>query len=143
MLLCALFYKTLTLVTMKNKIQTREDIIRLVDTFYRKAIHDPLIGHFFTEVVHLDWDLHMPTMYDFWETVLLDQTSYKGNPILKHIELDQKARLTPAHFERWLTLWRETVHELFTGEKAEEAVKRAEMIRQLMQYKVEGRRETF
>jgi hemoglobin len=30
-----------------------------------------------------------------------------------------KVRLRSGHFERWLVLWRETVDELFAGERAE------------------------
>jgi hemoglobin len=32
-----------------------------------------------------------------------------------------KVRLRAGHFERWLALWRQTVDELFAGERAEEA----------------------
>jgi len=33
----------------------KSDIKVLVDSFYKKATLDPIIGHFFTEVVQLDF----------------------------------------------------------------------------------------
>ena len=123
-----------------KEIQSREDIIFLVDTFYKQVLTDEAIGYIFTEVAQLDWEKHMPVMYDFWETMLLGNMLYKGNPMLKHIALDQKEKLTARHFDRWIQLWRETLKKHFTGEKAEEAMQRAEMMRQLMQYKIEQSR---
>lgn len=123
-----------------REIRSREDIEFLVDTFYKKVLDDEVIGYIFTEVAKLDWDSHMPIMYDFWETMLLGNMLYKGNPMLKHIALDQKEKLTAQHFDRWIQLWRETLENHFTGEKATEAIQRAEMMRQLMQYKIEQSR---
>jgi len=123
-----------------REIRSREDIEFLVDTFYKKVLDDEVIGYIFTEVAKLDWDKHMPIMYDFWETMLLGNMLYKGNPMLKHIALDQKEKLTAPHFDRWTQLWRETLKSHFTGEKAAEAIQRAEMMRQLMQYKIEQSR---
>ena len=120
-------------------IQSRNDIITLVDRFYEKVLVDDVIGIFFTQVVKLDWDKHMPVMYDFWESTLLDAATYKGNPMLKHIALNQKMPLKKEHFERWLALWEETVQENFLGAKAEEAVNKAQQIAGLMQYKVGGK----
>ncbi|WP_420578120.1 group III truncated hemoglobin [Ekhidna sp.] len=119
-------------------ITTRKDIELLVDKFYEQVIEDDTIGIFFTEVVKLDWNVHIPIMYDFWETILLDNMVYKGNPMLKHIQLNQKKKLQPQHFERWLELWETTVNNHFEGPKAEEAISRAKQIASLMKYKVEN-----
>ncbi|MCB9230717.1 MAG: group III truncated hemoglobin [Bacteroidia bacterium] len=121
---------------MKQDIQTGEDIRQLVDTFYKKAISDPVIGHFFTQVVQLDFDLHMPVMYSFWESVLLGQAGYKGNPMLKHLELNKKSPLEKYHFDRWMSLWEETLDELFSGKTADQARQRAANLRHLMEYKI-------
>ncbi|MEN7550312.1 group III truncated hemoglobin [Rapidithrix thailandica] len=126
---------------MKEDINNRAAIEQLIHCFYTKAIQDPLIGHFFIKVVQLDWEAHIPVICDFWETVLLDKIVYKGNPIVKHIDLDRKATLQQVHFERWVELFEETVNELFEGEKAEEAKKRAQLMSQLMFYKVEKSRD--
>jgi hemoglobin len=47
--------------------------------------------------------------------------SYQGNPFSKHIQL----KINAAHFERWLTLFHQTVDELFAGDKAQETKDRA------------------
>lgn len=123
---------------MKHDISTRADIELLVDRFYEKVLRNEAIKHFFNDVVKLDWSTHIPTMYNFWETMLLGSINYKGNPMTKHIELNRKATMGREHFDTWLKLWRETIDEHFTGSKANEAKARAESISQLMLYKIQG-----
>ena len=117
-------------------IQHRKDIEYLIDEFYKRVKTDELIGFFFTEVIKIDWDRDMPIMYDFWETTLLGKMKYKGNPMSKHIALNQKEPMNPEHFERWLELWETTVLENFNGAKADEAVQRANQIGELMKFMV-------
>ena len=117
-------------------IETRSDIEFLVDEFYKKVIQDEQIGIFFNQVIQLDWEAHIPIMYDFWETTLLGNPKYKGNPMQVHIELNKKENLKPEHLERWLELWKVTTQNHFIGEKADEAVRKAEQIGKLMQLKV-------
>ena len=81
-------------------------IRRLVNDFYDVAKRDALLGPIFAERVP-DWGRHLPTMYDFWSTVVFRSARYAGRPFEKH---EQIAELTPAHFERWLTLWRAAVN---------------------------------
>jgi len=118
-------------------IEDRQDIKLLVDAFYKEVVNDDLIGHFFTKVIPLDLDIHLPVMYDFWETTLLGNIKYKGNPMVKHIELSRKEPLNPEHFERWLSLWGTAVTENFDGPKAKEAIERANLIAELMKFKVQ------
>jgi len=122
---------------MEKDIGTRQDIETLVNAFYRKVVVDEKIGYFFNNVVQLSWEKHMPTMYNFWETVLLDNITYKGNPILKHIELNMLEALKKEHFTRWLFLWKETVDELFKGPMAKTAKSKADQMAALMMYKIE------
>lgn len=121
---------------MLKEIENREDIVKLVDAFYTKVLSDQLIGYIFEEVVQLDWNHHIPTMYDFWETTLLHKPTYKGNPMKVHIDLDKKEKLSPQHFERWLRLFSDTVDELFKGDKADLAKTRALSIATMMQIKI-------
>lgn len=120
-----------------NDITNRNDIELLVDRFYQKVVTDPVIGHFFTSVIHLSWEVHIPIMVSFWETVLLGVTAYKGNPMIKHIELNKLAKLEPHHFDRWLQLWKETVHENFAGPVAGLAVSKAQNIAVIIQQKID------
>ena len=128
---------------MKQDIQNRADIEVLVDSFYKKVLQNEVIGHFFTEVVKISWEHHMPIMYSFWESVLLGVAGYKGNPVLKHITLHQKEKLTQTHFSEWKRLFFETLDELFEGEKVEEAKKKVEMMERLMLYKIEASEGRF
>jgi len=120
-----------------NDIKNREDIEFLIDEFYKQVVKDDVIGFFFTQIVKLDFEKHIPTMYDFWETTLLGKMKYKGNPMVKHIELNDKEPLTSIHFERWLQLWEETLSKHFNGPKAQEALKRAKQIGELMKFKIQ------
>jgi hemoglobin len=117
-------------------IHSKDNIDFLVNTFYKRAIADPLIGHFFTDIVQLNFEHHLPLIISFWDSMLLGANTYKGNPMIKHIELNEKSELLPAHFERWLELWQQSVTENFEGTKANEAVARAKSIALLMQYKI-------
>lgn len=120
-----------------KELENREDIEFLVDTFYKKIIVDDKIGFFFTKVIKLDWNKHIPAMYDFWETTLLGVAKYKGNPMLKHIDLNAMEKLNAEHFERWLSLWKETIQGNFVGEISEQAIKKADQIGGLIKFKIE------
>lgn len=121
-----------------NDITNRKDIERLVNEFYSKALVDEQIGHFFSKVVELNLTHHIPTICDFWEMVLFDTGGYKANLMEKHFELHRKSPIREKHFDRWLILWEETVSNLYTGPKADEAKQRAKSIAGVMQLKIES-----
>ncbi len=120
-----------------KEIESREDIQLLVELFYEKVKQDSLIGHIFNNAENFNWETHIPIMINFWETILLDKATYRGNPMLTHIHLNKRNPLTAEHFERWKQLFFETLDEQFTGEKAQEAKNRANTMALLMQYKIE------
>lgn len=122
-------------------ICSREDIDFLIIAFYQSALKDPVIGHFFTEVVDLNLETHLPVISDFWESILLGRPVYRGNPMLKHLDLARKSPLKPEHMSRWLQLWEQTLVENFHGEKANLALERAQGIGRLMLFKIEGLKE--
>lgn len=119
-----------------NDITKREDIEFLVKAFYEKVTADDVIGYIFTDVMQLDFEVHIPHICDFWESVLLGNMIYRGNPMLKHIALHQKEKLTPTHFERWISIWESTVNTHFEGSIADDAIKRAQLMGDLMQFKI-------
>jgi len=102
---------------------TEAALARLVDRFYAKVRHDPLIGPIFNAAVH-DWDEHLEKLAGFWSSVMLTTGRYKGNPFGEH----QKHPLTPQMFERWLALWDETTGEMFEPEAAAQLRFRAQRI---------------
>ncbi len=118
-------------------IETRADIILLVDAFYAKVKSNSVLGYIFTDVAALDFDTHLPKMYDFWCSMLLGEQSYSGNPMTPHIVLSQKVKLSSDHFDEWLLLFNQTVGALFEGDKATEAKYRAKNIAGLMLHKIE------
>ncbi len=125
----------------KRDIKDRDDIQLLIDTFYSKVRTDELIGTFFTDVVSINWETHMPKMYDFWEGILFGVGKYRGNPITAHIDLDKKKALNPAHFTRWKKLFFETIDALFKGQRATLIKDRVTTMEQLMLYKIKMSRE--
>ena len=49
----------------KNReIKNKEDIILLVDEFYKKANKDPLLGPVFNDIAKVNWEKHLPIMYN-------------------------------------------------------------------------------
>jgi len=121
---------------MKSDIETRQDVELLVNEFYNKVRADDSLNYIFDDIAKLDWETHLPRMYDFWETILFGASSYKGNPMMKHVELDKIFHLEKPHFNRWLFLWSQTLNENFKGAKADEILLRAEAIAATMQYKI-------
>lgn len=121
---------------MKKIISSRDDIEVLVRNFYKKLLPNPVVGHYFTQVVSLDLETHFPKLIDFWESVLFGQSAYRGNPMIVHFALHDKSPFEKKHFDEWLKLWKESLDELYEGEAAEVAWTRAESIAGLMKYKM-------
>lgn len=103
----------------RSDIATRNDLALLLRDFYGRAFRDELLGPVFVDVARMDLDAHLPVMCDFWETVLFRAGTYRRNALHPHQRLHARADLTPAHFARWLALWRATVDERQAGPKAE------------------------
>ena len=118
---------------MKKDLQNRADIELLINTFYDKVKKDALIAFFFKDVVPVNWEKHLPTMYNFWENIVFYTGGYEGNPMEKHQNLHKMHPMNKAHFQRWLELFTSTVDELFEGEKAELIKQRALSIATVMQ----------
>jgi hemoglobin len=121
-------------------ITIENDIQRLVNTFYERVRKDDTIGQIFNTIIGDDWSRHLPIMYQFWTTILLNQPGYRGNVINKHIELDKKMPLRKEHYDRWYSLWENTVNDLFSGPVADEAKNRASLMLHLINMKVDWSR---
>ncbi|MDI1356145.1 MAG: group III truncated hemoglobin [bacterium] len=121
---------------MKKDLTTQKDIEQLVDLFYTKVKVDQVIGRFFTEVMQVDWEKHIPTMYDFWSNVLFYSGNYTGNPMQQHIAIHSKAPFTVTDFTQWNLIFTSSVDELFAGENAETLKQRAQNISTIMQVKL-------
>lgn len=122
---------------MRVRITNRTHIELLVNTFYDRVKVHPVLGPIFNDMAKVDWNMHLPKMYNFWASILLGDQSYEGNPMVKHIQLSRTMPLTEHAFSEWITLFTRTVDDLFEGEKAEEAKTRAANIARLMLHKIQ------
>jgi hemoglobin len=121
---------------MKKDIENREDLLLLVQEFYVKLLKDSSISYLFTDVAKINLDHHLPVLVDFWDMVLFDNPSYKKNAMEPHMVLNAQSPLTKDHFSTWLTYFKNTVDELFKGDKAFMAKERATSIATIMQIKI-------
>ena len=114
----------------KKDIKTREDVFLLVSSFYKKVRKDAVLGPFFNDVIK-DWDEHLDKLTTFWESSLFMtrklEKRYKGNPLEAHVKVDKENdnSISELHFGLWLNLWFQTIDELFEGDYAENAKRRA------------------
>ncbi|PIE50300.1 MAG: globin [Flavobacteriales bacterium] len=107
-----------------REIEDRKDIELLVNAFYAKIRKDELLGDIFnTHIADDQWPAHLVKLADFWETNLFGIRKFKGNPTLKHINVDKNLdySVSQLHFGKWLELWFETINELYEGQLAERA----------------------
>jgi hemoglobin len=122
---------------MKADIENATDIRTLINAFYEKVKADRVIGYLFNDIAQVNWEHHLPVMYDFWETMLFDAGKYTRNAMEPHFRLNALEKLRPEHFERWLTLFNETLDEYFAGPKCALAKTRAGSIAGIMSLKMD------
>ncbi len=124
-----------SIATIKNTelpdLDSRERIQTLVNSFYSKVRKEQLLGRLFEEVID-DWESHLPTMYNFWEKVLLGTGNYQGNPFQKHMKLS----LMKKHFNVWVELFIQTVDENFSGIYAEKSKRLAKNVSETFQHRL-------
>lgn len=111
-----------------------ESILRdLVHSFYSKVRSDQLLGPIFEARIR-NWDPHLERMIAFWSSVALMTGRYHGAPVPAHARLP----VSWGHFERWLTIFRETAHEVCTPVGAAHVIERAERIAQSLHMAVQS-----
>lgn len=102
---------------------TEAVIESLVRRFYDKVRADEMLAPVFDSRIK-DWEPHLKQMFAFWSSVALMTGRYHGTPMAKHMPLPVDA----AHFDRWLSLFEETAHELCPPVAAEHFIERARRI---------------
>lgn len=110
-------------------IESKQDIEKIVNSFYEKVKADSLLGAAFA---HVDWPKHLPVMYTFWHSIIFETYEYKGNPFAKH----QALPLQPQHFDRWLALFTKTVDDHFAGVRATRMKEQANQIALIFQHRM-------
>jgi len=126
----------------KADLEPGEAVQHLVNAFYDGAKRDAVLGPVFNKIIGDDWSSHLPVMYSFWDSVVFGLGGYKGQAVAKHIDIDRQLPLRAEHFEHWITRWNATVDSMFAGPNAELAKSKANMMLQLISFKVDYARST-
>lgn len=121
---------------MQRDIENRADIHTLIYAFYERLLKEEAFRHIFFEVAGIDVLQHLDIMIDFWESVLFQAGKYKRDVLQKHLDLHMVHHLKEEHFNQWLSLFNETVDELFSGEKAKGAKDRALSLATIIRMKI-------
>ncbi len=121
----------------KLKLESREEVALLVYRFYEKVRRDTVLGPIFNGMI-TDWDAHLHTLTDFWESQLFLRRTYLGNPVAVHqaVDADMEYAITPEHFGLWMNLWFATLDEGFEGETAWIAKNRAQKMSTMLYLKM-------
>jgi hemoglobin len=117
----------------KKDIERLEDIKVLVDGFYDKIKEDELLAPIFNFRLSTHWVPHLEKMYTFWNAALFGVKGYNGNPYMKHATME----LDPEHFERWISMFNQTIDEHFQGPLAEEAKIRGAVMASMFLFKLD------
>ncbi len=118
---------------------TEDNIAELVDSFYSRIRDDPSLGPIFADAIGANWGPHLDKMRRFWSSVVLATRTYKGNPMITHLQLP---RLTANHFGSWLRLWGETVTGIYSEDLARFLIERAQMIGERLLYAISSYHES-
>ena len=124
-------------------IETKEDLDRLMRYFYDLLLNDERMRPIFIDIAQIDLEAHFPHLVDFWHSLLFMTGAYKRNVMDKHLTLHRRYPLKEIHFEIWLKYFNESVDNLFTGPRSEDAKNRAKSIALLMQHKIKQMQEGF
>lgn len=109
---------------------TEEEVSSMVHGFYARVRRDEVLGPIFNTHIH-DWDRHLAHLVDFWSSILRRTGRFTGAPMPRHAALPG---LTPALFQRWLALFRETTSALPNRAMGEQAFSMAQRIAQSLWY---------
>ncbi|MDE2446462.1 MAG: group III truncated hemoglobin [Alphaproteobacteria bacterium] len=100
----------------------------LVHGFYTRVRADEVLGPIFAEHI-TEWGPHLSRMCAFWSSVTLLTGSYHGRPMPAHMPLP----IDGSHFDRWLSIFEKTAHQLCPPQAAEVFIDRAKRIAQSLE----------
>lgn len=104
-----------------NDIETREDILLVMHTFYTYLLNDQSINFFFTKATDVDQHLekHFQILADFWEQGLFLKGGYSNNMFQIHKDIHDKHPFTQEHYEIWLDYFYSAIDANFEGKNAD------------------------
>ena len=109
----------------RAELRSRDDVDRLVRSFYRDAAMDDLLGPVFAPAARSKLVVAHRPAHKLWCWQLLGESGYAGNPLRAHLPVHGRTPFTAAHFERWLELFTASVDHHFRGPTADMAKSRA------------------
>jgi len=122
---------------MKKDIENRDDIYLLVKKFYVKLMNDEKMHHFFDEFSDAKLlEAHLQTLVNFWDNILFYSGGYRKNAMEPHLKLQSTKPFKSEHFKSWLSMFNNTIDELFEGQIAHVAKTRALSIATVMKIKI-------
>lgn len=119
-------------------LDSEAEIAEMVRRFYADVTQDDLLGPMFNEVAGVDWSEHLPKLTAFWCRALLGEPGYQGNPFRAHQLVHAKREFSPAHFERWLSLFHETLEHGWAGPNAQRALEIADNVARVHSHQLLG-----
>lgn len=122
----------------QRDLADRADVEALLRRFYGQALVDDVLAEPFTEIRLKGLESHLPVMCDFWETVLFRAGLYTGSALRAHQSIHEEHTLAARHFLRWLTLWDNTIDQMYRGPVAEHAKIQAARIARAMHRRLTG-----
>jgi hemoglobin len=114
--------------TAARDLDSRAEIHDLVVAFYREVVFDDVLAPVFGEVAEVDWATHIPKLIDYWCRVLLGEPGYEGTILAAHRHVHDIDPFRLEHFDRWFSLWVETIDQRWHGPMADSAVAHAARI---------------
>ncbi|WP_439106421.1 group III truncated hemoglobin [Congregibacter sp.] len=105
-----------------NDAEASEQIGRFVDAFYERILADSLLAPVFLDVAKIDLVEHLPRIKAYWRKMLLGHSDYQRHMMQRHREVDYRQRLSPEHYQRWLTLFEDTLEKHPLGASSERAL---------------------
>jgi len=123
---------------MRSDLHDRTDVHDLVVEFYREIVFDDLLAPIFGEVAEVDWALHIPKLIDYWCRVLFGEASYTGSILRPHSAVNGLSPFTVELFDRWYTLWVDSIDGRWVGPVAEQAKTHAARISGVLSRRLTG-----
>ena len=120
-----------------NDIETREDILLIMRSFYEKLLLDESISFYFTKITNIDKHLehHFEVLATFWEQSLFMKGGYFNNMFQIHKDVNEKHAFKKEHFDTWLNHLYSSIDENFEGKNAEQMKTQALSMATVMQIK--------
>ncbi|WP_147262066.1 group III truncated hemoglobin [Blastococcus sp. TF02A-26] len=121
-----------SVVTMCD-LQNRAGIDTLLYDFHSRVFNDELLRRVFVDVANMNLVERLPVIGVPGKRSCSTPAAANGQAMSVHRRLHQREPLTPAHFQRWLGLWRRALEADHAGPVAaaakQHAVSTAEAIR--------------